>query len=176
MVTWEEAMEISNRLLPGEPGGDEIARWQACRPQPEPPKRERGLDTMRVDLDAEIRKAVTRERALLTEATGQALGEIRDTVLDEAEQLIATAVNQLRAEINQMREEFFSRFDSVRAQGVELRAEFTGLAQLRSQADTLGGELKAQLEIIARKRRAARARPSLLQLPGPNGNGNAHPQ
>jgi hypothetical protein len=48
----------------------------------------------------------------------------------------------------------------------------------------LGGELKAQLEqIIARKRRAPKAakangdtRPSLLQLPGPNGNGNTHPQ
>jgi hypothetical protein len=152
-VSWEEAMEISNRLLPGEPGGDELARWQAHRPRPEPPKRERGLDTMQVDLGAEIRKAVAQERALITEAAGQALAEVRDAALDEAERLIAAAV-------------------------AELRAEFAGqLAQLRSQADTLGGELKAQLEQIKRRApKAAKANgdtPFLLQLPGPNGNGNA---
>jgi hypothetical protein len=150
-------MHISDHLLPGEPGGDMLANWRAAMPTPEPPKRERGLDTMQVDLGAEIRKAVTRERALITEAAGQALAEVRDAALDEAERLIATAV-------------------------AELRAEFAGqLAQLRSQADTLGGELKAQLQIIARKRRAPKAakangdtRPSLLQLP--NGNAQQHPQ
>jgi hypothetical protein len=154
-MTLEEAMHISDHLLPGEPGGDELANWRAAMPTPEPPKRERGLDTMQVDLGAEIRKAVTRERALITEAAGQALAEVRDAALDEAERLIAAAV-------------------------AELRAEFAGqLAQLRSQADTLGGELKAQLEqIIARKRRAPKAAKANgdTHLPGPNGNGNAHPQ
>ena len=44
-MTLQEAMEISDRLLPGEPGSDELANWRAAMPRPEPPKRERRLDT-----------------------------------------------------------------------------------------------------------------------------------
>jgi hypothetical protein len=162
MVTLEEAMGISERRLPEEPGEDWLESWQAARPQPEPPKQPRKLDTAPpVDWAAEIQKAVDRERRILTEATGTALAEIRDDALDEVEKLIAAAVEQLRA-------------------------EFSGqLAQLRCQTDTLGGELKAQLEkIIARKRRAKAAKtngsnhglPSGEPLLLPGLNGDARPQ
>jgi hypothetical protein len=92
----------------------------------------------------------------MSEVIGTAIGEINNQTLDEVERLIAQAAEQikkdLRAEINQMREVFFKRFDLVRGQGVELRAELEKI-------------------ILARKRRAKAAKPngngSTLMLPAP---------
>ena len=111
----------------------------------------------------------------MVEAIGGAIGEVRNETLDEIEGMIAAAAdqikNELRAEIEQMRFEFFKRLDLVRGQGVELKAELD--------------------KILARKRRAKAAKPNgeglysgdPLLLPPPladaslaprtNGNGRA---
>jgi len=160
-MTLEEAMHIASNRLPEEPE-DALTNWQAARPPPEPPKRPRGLDTSPVDWPAEIRKAASRERALIVEAVGQALGEHGNAIIGEVEQMIAAAVDQVRS---------------------ELRAEFAGqISELSARIDlahTQGNELRAQLEeIIAKKRRAKAAKPngSRLLLPGPNGNAQHGPQ
>lgn len=102
-MTLEEAMEISNRLLPEESGGgEELARWQAQRPQPEPPKPPRSLDTApapEVDWAAVIRQTILGERAFLTEAIGGAIAEYGDSIIGEVEQMIAQAANQVRSEL-----------------------------------------------------------------------------
>jgi hypothetical protein len=152
-VTWEEAMEISNRLLPGEPGGDELARWQAQRPQPEAPKPLRGLDTAPIDWPAEIAKAASRERALLTEAIGCAIAEYGNELFAEFEGVIDQLRTELNAELANQRNELSARIDS---------------------AHTQGNELRAQLEAIIAKKRRAKPNGSRLLLPGPpNGNGDA---
>jgi hypothetical protein len=46
VVTWEEAMHISNHLLPGEPGSDELAHWQA-QGRRRSPSESRGASTPR---------------------------------------------------------------------------------------------------------------------------------
>jgi hypothetical protein len=160
-----EAERISRERLPTEPREDWLESWRRTMPKPEPERRARGLDTappaQEVDWSSIIRRAILSERSFMVEAVGGALGEVRNEVLDEVEQLIAQAVEQIKS---------------------DLRAEVAGqLAQLRSQADTLGGELRAALEkIIARKQRARAARAngngSTLLLPGPNGHDKARPQ
>jgi hypothetical protein len=95
-MTLEEAMHVSDHLLPGEPGGDEIANWQAQRPQPEPARQQRSPDTAsapEIDWASVIRGALLGERSFLVEAFGQALGEHGNGLLDEVEQMIAQAVN-----------------------------------------------------------------------------------
>jgi hypothetical protein len=153
-------MYIAAHRLPGEPGADELARWQARRPQPEPPKRPRGLDTApapQIDWAAVINGAIRGERAHMVEAIGQAIGQHGDGLLDEVEAMIAAAVDHLRAE-------FAGQID-------QLRNELSG------QINTQGSELRAQLQEIIAKKKRARTKASLLQLPAPNGNGNAtHPQ
>jgi hypothetical protein len=158
VVTLDQAMHFANNRLPEEGPADELANWRRSMPPPEPKREERKLDTMQVDVRAEIEKAVARERFLLVEATGQALAEYGDQLASEFEALLAQAADKLRA-------------------------EFAGqLAQMRSQADTLGGELEAALEkIIERKKRAKAAAAKRnhgadlntappLQLPAPNGH------
>jgi hypothetical protein len=158
VVTEEEALWISEHRLPGVPPEDEITAWRACRPPPEPARRGRGLDTAPaagIDWALVIRQAILGERAHMVEAVGQAIGEHGNGLLTEVEGMIAQAAEQvraeLRAEIDQMRAEFFNRLDLVRGQGVELRA---------------------QLEAAIAKKKRARptAQPnggSLLQLPAP---------
>jgi hypothetical protein len=161
VVTLEEAMHISDHLLPGEPGSDELARWQAQRPQPEPPKRERGLDIApapQIDWAAIINGAIRGERAHMVEAIGQAIGQYGDELLTEVEGMIAQAIDQLRTEL---RAEFANQVD-------QLRNELSG------QINTQGNELRAQLQEIIAKKKRARTKASPLQLPAPNGN--AHPQ
>jgi hypothetical protein len=173
VVTEEEALFISRNFLPGEPGGDELANWRANRPPREPARHERGLDTMPapppIDWADVIKRAIRAERSVMSEIVGSAIGEVRNETLDETEQLIAQAAEQiksgLRAEIDQMRVECFKRLDLVRGQGVELQAELD--------------------KIIAKKRRAkaAKANGEHLLLPAPpladaslapglNGNGD----
>jgi hypothetical protein len=169
-MTLQEAMEISNRLLPGEPGGDELANWQAMRPRPEPPKRERGLDTAppmpEIDWALIINAAIRGERAHMVEAVGEAIGEHGNGLLTEVEGMIAQAADQLRAEINKLRAEFAIQIDQLRNE----------LSVRIDSAHTQGNELRAQLEEIIAKKKRARTKAALLQLPAPNGNGDAHPQ
>ena len=154
-MTLEEAMRIASH--PGEPGGDELARWQAHRPQPQPPKRPQSLDTAPpIDWAAVIHGAIRGERAHVLEVVGQALGEYGNEVVAEVEQMTAQAIDQLRTEL---RAELASQVDQLRS---ELSGQITQGNELRA--------LRAQLEeIIAKKTRARR-----LQLPG--SNGDARPQ
>jgi hypothetical protein len=160
-------MAISERRLPGEPGGDELTAWLASRPRPEPARRERGLDTMpaepAIDWALVIRGAILGERAHMTEAIGGAIAEYGNGIIDEIETMIAATADQLREEfsrqLEQLRDEFSGRID-------ELANESAGnVALIHSQ----GEKLKAQLdEIVARKKRAKGAK---TNGSAPNGNG-----
>jgi hypothetical protein len=154
-----EAEWIARNYLPDEPRQDEIENWRNAQPRQEPKREEGKLDTMQapeqIDWADVIRRAILAERAIMSEIIGEAIGEIQNQTLDETERLIAQAAdqikNELREEIGQMREEFFKRLDLVRGQGVELRAE---------------------LEKIAKRKRARAAKPngsegSPLMLPAP---------
>jgi chorismate mutase len=158
-MTLEEAMAINDRLLPGEPGGDEIARWQACRPQPEPARQQRGLDTAPapqvVDWALVIRQALLGERAHMTEAIGEALGEHGNKLLDESRDDDRGGCNQLRAEHAEQLDQLRAQIDLAHTQGAELRAELENIIAKRKRAKAA----KANGE----------ARP-LLQLPNPNGD------
>jgi hypothetical protein len=160
-MTLEEAMHISDHLLPGEPGGDELARWQAMRPQPEPARAPQRLDTAPaapVDWSTVIRQAALGERAHMVEAVGQAIGETRNEILDEIEQTITQAIDQTR---NEMRAEFAKQIDQLRA---ELAAGLT----------VQGARLRSELEAVIAAKKARGRKASLLRLPKPNGD--AHPQ
>ena len=163
-MTLEEAMHIASHRLPEEPREDEIANWRASRPVPEPAKRTRSLDTApaapQVDWAAVINGAIRGERAHMVEAVGQAIGTYGNDVIAEVEQMIAAAVEQLRAEfaaqIERVANEFSGQMDLVHTQGAELRAQLE--------------------EVIAKKKRtkAAKANGEHLLLPSPNGSGDAH--
>jgi hypothetical protein len=152
MVTLEEAMYIANNRLPDEPGEDEIASWRSMRPQQEPTRRERGLDTMAapppIDWALVIRQAILGERAFLTEAIGGALAEYGDGLGDE---LIAQVESMIAATAAELREEFSRQID-------QLRAELSGRID---STQTHGAELKAELDkIVARRRRTKAAKPN----------------
>jgi hypothetical protein len=149
-MTLEEATRIANNRTAEEPAEDWLTSWQAARPQPEPAREPRKLDTAQIDVAAVIRQALKAERGLMTEATGGAIGEIRNEIRDEFEAEVA----RLRAELDQLRHEF-SQANELR----ELRAE---LREIR--------------EMLTRKPRVAKTPPS-LQLPGPaNGDARSQPQ
>jgi hypothetical protein len=158
-MSLDEAKRIARTRLADEPADDWLTSWRRTMPAPEPKREERKLDTMQIDWPAEIRAAVARERAFMTEVIGQALAEYGDGIITEIEQKIAAAADRVRA---------------------DLRAEFAqAIGLLRRQIDTQGSELRAELEkIIAKRRRAKAAATSNetfapLQLPAPNGNGHA---
>jgi hypothetical protein len=157
-MTLEEAEAIARgRRLDSEPAEDWLKSWHRTMPTPEPRREPRGLDT---DIAAVVRTALKGERELLTEATGQAIGEVRDEIFDEIERLITQAVDKLRVELciefsrqlealrlradtqstdlraatDQMRDEFFKRLDLVRGQGTELRAELEKIAARKRRA------------------------------------------
>jgi hypothetical protein len=179
-MTLEEAMHIANNRLPDEPAADPLANWRATKPPAEPARKTRGLDTVPapvIDWALVIRQALLGERAHMTEAIGGAIGEVRNDTLDEVEQLIAAAADQikseLRTEIEQMRFEFFKRLDLVRGQGVELRAELEAAIAKKKRARPMAqpngsGSL---LQLPAPLADASLA-PDALS-PGPNGNGSA---
>jgi hypothetical protein len=158
-----EAERISRERLPEEPAEDWLASWRKAMPKPEAERPVRGLDTAQVDVHAEIRKAADRERTLLTEATGSALGQVRNEVLDEVD----AAIEKLRAEF--------------RAETDRLHAEFSQAREVQSLRTELA-EIKALL--TARSRKAPPPQvpaPSSSALPladaslapGLNGNGDA---
>ena len=103
MVTMslEEAEAIARHRLPAEgPPTD----WRGQQ-EPAPAKPARGLDTMpepQIDWSSVISQALKTERALLTEATGQAIGEVRSEICDEIEALRV----EMRAEVERLRAEF----------------------------------------------------------------------
>jgi hypothetical protein len=146
MVTLEEAERIARERTPDEPAEDWLTSWQAARPQPEPPKQERRLDTAQVDVAAVIRGTVRAERAVTSEATGLALGTVRNEIFDAVDAEVA----KLKAEIDR------------------LRAEFSQANELRE----LHAELREIKEMLAKKARPPKA--PALQLPAP-ANGDARP-
>jgi hypothetical protein len=150
-MTLAEAERIARERLPEEgPAVDELANWR--RPA-EPPKQPRGLDTApvpQVDWSVVIHGALKAERGLLTEATGRAIGEVRDAVLDEVD----AAIEKVRAEF--------------RAETDRLRAEF-------SQARELG-ELRTQLAEIKTLLTARSRKPPPPQPPAAPANGDARSQ
>ena len=178
-MTLEEAEWIARNRLPEEPREDEIAAWRASRPRREPPRRERGLDTMpappAIDWADVIRRAILGERAHMTEAIGGAIGEVRNETLDEVEQLIAQAADQikseLRAEIDQMRVEFFKRLDSVRGQGTELRAELEKIRKRRAKTAKPNGEYSGEPLLLPAPLADASLAPDALSPKGSNGDG-----
>src|SRR5262245_10085403 len=144
-MTLEEAMHVANNRLPEEPAEDWLTSWQAARPRPEPVKEPPKLDTAQVDVSRVIGMTLRADRALHSEATGQALGEVRNEVLDEFD----AAIEKLRAEFC--------------AEAERLRAEFSQANELR--------ELRVQLAEIkplltARSRKAP---------PAPSSNSDALP-
>jgi hypothetical protein len=139
-MTLEEAMAISERQLPGEPPEPD---W---RPPAEPAK-----PAPQTDWSGVISRALKAERACLTEATGLAIGEVRNEVLDELD----AAVEKLRAEL--------------RAEAARLRAEFSQANELRDLRVQLA-EIKAML--AARSRKA----PPPPQPPAASSNGDARSQ
>jgi hypothetical protein len=147
VVTLEEAERIARTRLPEEPGEDWLASWQAARPQPEPPKEPRKLDTSPVDVAAVVRGAIRAERSFTSEVTGLALGQVRNEIFDAVDDEIA----KLKAEVERLRAEF-AQADALR----ELRAE-----------------LKEIKDLLAKRARPSKA--PAPQLPAP-ANGDARPQ
>jgi hypothetical protein len=147
-----EATHIANNRLPEEPAEDWLASWRKSMPRPEPVKASHGLDTQ-VDWSGVIHNALKAERGLLTEATGMAIGEVRNELGDEFD----AAIEKLRGE--------------MRAEADRLRAEFSQareLADLRTQL----AEIKTLL--TARSRKAAP--PQLPAAPNVNGDARSQPQ
>jgi hypothetical protein len=106
-VTYEEALRIARgERLPGEPKEDTLERWSRNRPEPTP--RSPNLDITPVDWSVVIASALKAERAHMIEVVGRALGEFKNQLLDEVEQLIAEAADQVRVEMKQA-------FDQLRA-------------------------------------------------------------
>jgi len=152
VVTFEEAMAISERRLPGEPPEPD---WRTSRPSPEPKRRTRGLDTAPpdpVDWAAVINMALRAERSTMSEIVGGALGEygnqLADELLAEVRQLIEAAVEGLRAEFTRQIEELRSDFT---AQATEL---FESVALISTE----GQRLRAQLEQAIAKKTHTRAK------------------
>jgi hypothetical protein len=111
----------------------------------------------------------------MTEAIGGAIGEVRNETLDEVEQLIAQAADQikseLRAEIDQMRVEFFKRLDSVRGQGTELRAELEKIRKRRAKTAKPNGEYSGEPLLLPAPLADASLAPDALSPKGSNGDG-----
>jgi hypothetical protein len=161
-MTLEEAMAISEHRLPGEPPE---ADWRTSRPRREPARRERGIDTAPapdpIDWALVIRGAIKAERSIMSEVIGSAMGEYvnqqADELLAEVRQLIASAVEELRAEftrqLDQLREDFT-------AQATEL---FESVALISTESQ----RLRSQMDAINLKKARARARSKA------NGNGSA---
>jgi hypothetical protein len=128
-MTHDEAMRINDNLLEGE-RPDALTNWRASMPPPEPPKRERGLDTAptpQVDWSAVIHGALKAERTLTTESVGGALGEVRNALLDEFEAAIEKVRAEFRREVDQLREQFSQarEVQSLRTELVEIKALLT---------------------------------------------------
>jgi hypothetical protein len=150
-MTLEEAEGIARE----EPAVDELAKWRASMPKPEPVKPARGLDTApapQVDWSAVIRGALKAERALLTEATGGAVGEACNEVRAEFE----AALEKVRVE--------------MRAESERLRAEFSTAREIQTLRTELA-EIKALLTARSRKPAAPPQTPAAA-----SSNGDARPQ
>ena len=80
-----------------------------------------------IDWSSVISQALKTERALLTEATGQAIGEVRSEICDEIEALRV----EMRAEMERLRAEF-SQANELRDLRVQL-AEIKALLTARSR-------------------------------------------
>jgi hypothetical protein len=126
-----------------------------------------------------IRRAILAERSIMSEVIGSAIGEINNETLDEVETLIAKAADQikceLRAEIDQMRVEFFKRLDLVRGQGVELRTELEkiGGAKRRRARSKPNGELDSGDPLLLPAPLADASLARGVLSPKPNGDGHS---
>jgi hypothetical protein len=146
----EEAERIARERLPEEPGQDWLANWRKSTPRPESVKEPQRLDTEpadAIDWSDVIHRALKAERGLMTEATGRALGEVREEIRDEVDAAIEKLRAEMRAEADRLREQF---------------SQANELAALRVQL----AEIKTLLTARARK-----APPP--QLPGSASNGDA---
>jgi hypothetical protein len=147
-MSLEEAERIARNRLPEE--GPPLADWR--RPPPEPQKRERGLDTAptpQVDWSAVIRQALKSERTLLTEATGAALGEVREALRDEFEAALEKVRAEMRAEMERLRAEF-SQANELRELRAELREVKALLLTPRSRRATPPAQIAAPINGDAR--------------------------
>jgi hypothetical protein len=103
-------------------------------PRPEPEKASQRLDTAlapQVDWSEVIRMALKSERTLLTEATGAALGEVREALRDEFDAAIEKLRAEMRAEVDRLRSEF-SQANEIRELRVQL-AEIKAMLAARSR-------------------------------------------
>jgi hypothetical protein len=98
-----EAMATLDRLRDLAPAEDNPRRAGWSRPPPEPPKPERGLDTMNPALaayiDQRIEQWLAHERMRTVEVVGQALGQVLNAERAEAKRDLAGQLAELRLEL-----------------------------------------------------------------------------
>lgn len=94
------ARETLDRLAaepPYEPRSteDPFERWERMKPKPEPPKRERRLDTAPIDWHAEVERAIAAERAHMLALLPELVAELRT----EASDSLAAVARALRTDL-----------------------------------------------------------------------------
>jgi hypothetical protein len=93
---------VSATLPPSDelpPADDVLERWERLKPPPEPPQRERGLDTAPIDWEARISEAIATEREFVLAVMGEALGETCAAQRKE----IDIELREMRIEIAELR-------------------------------------------------------------------------
>jgi hypothetical protein len=85
--------------LPPSPTQDAVARWDAMKPRPEPPKRERGLDTAPFDTSSEISRqigaAIVTERERTLALLVALVAEIQDAQSDDLQRATRPLTSKL---------------------------------------------------------------------------------
>jgi hypothetical protein len=142
-MSLEEAERIACTPLPGE-RADALTNWRGSMPPAEPMKAQQRLDTApEVDWSAIIHQVAKTERGLLTEAMGQAIGDVRNEVLDEFEAAIAELRTEMRREVDQLRAEF-SQAREIATLRTEL-AEIKALLMARTRTKAAPAQPPAQV-------------------------------
>jgi hypothetical protein len=77
---------------------DPMEAWERNKPQPEPPRRERGLDTPPVDIDAHVSAIVAAEREFIMTVVGQAMKELGEDMMAEVSDRIKEQVEKIRSD------------------------------------------------------------------------------
>jgi hypothetical protein len=90
-------LEQARRRAAGEQV-DPLSEWRKGMPQPEPPRKERGLDAPPVDMDAHVEAIVAAEREFIMTVVGQAMKEFGDSLIDEIEHKIREQVDKIRVD------------------------------------------------------------------------------
>jgi hypothetical protein len=168
-MTTERALWISAHRLPGEPEPEPMGPPEPMRPKP--PRR---LDTGWARyIETELR----RERAVLTEAVGAAIGEIRNEILaetDEQQEQLSLAGESVAALVRVV-EQLFTQVEGLRGTIGELRA---GAARDREEATAQAAasdQTRSEVARLLTENLTARRRtrkPKAKAAPIPNGNGD----